>query len=1318
MKKMKKSVIRYILALMMAFGVVTQMPMVSQAGISMGNLYFGGEDVEVDFDGTYHEPKFTATGIGDTLKITYTYTDENTNQKVTSEIVPKFRKPGEHFVKASLEGTSGNSTINLSQNSTVTILLNLVMGNITVNATEDGNFTVGWVPVDNADKYKVYYSETSDFSDAFAFEVNKAATSATPLENNVNSNTLYYVKVIPLKLDSSTSSYYEGTASEVVTVKTGLSQEDIKSLPKLSNFDYSSNVMDWQISDAADFYALDYTVGSEITVYLTRDLTVDKSVEALIGVSLDGMGHTLTLSDNKITEGPMTGLFYTIGDAVVQNLNVVANYDNSNGGVTQDNFVYGGILAGDIDNSVIFNCTTAGSVTNSDEGEYVIVLGGIAGLAKNSRIACCTNLADIKFDSLGATNEKTCVGGIVGVAGLDTEILWCYEKAGIVDNRNRKGEPYIGGIAGCMDRAKAISASYCGADVTGTNNNLLIDGDPITFVDASNREDIYACYFDQTGEKNQKCDTNLGEAIEQIIPITKSENAKAYAWVMNTSVQLDAMDSNVAIWGIDDTTKMPCIVNDEEKAVYRIGLSYEDGTSLDKYMYATPGEDITITYTPEKYNLVGVKVGNSTFDAEDNVCTFKMPQNDGNGVLILEKKQYSITYHLDEGENSKENPSTYTFEDEVVLVEPTKEHYNFAGWFQSADFAGGAITKIGKGASGNIEFYAKWEPKKYAIHFADETLKLEDIVVGYGLEIASKKPVDPQSEDNIFLGWYSNEACTEAFEFDKMPGQDVTLYAKWGKISAKDITVEVLEKPVYDGTEKTPKVKLTYKEEVLDSQDYEIAYANNVNAGEAKITITGKKKYEGTKEVAFSISKSDEGLSVAKTTYEVQYGDEPFTVEVTTKGTGKVSFSSSDENVASVDADGKVTIKAIGSATITVVTEEDANYKESKKTVTVKVVKKDHPGKEHTLQLIGKKDASCSQEGYTGDQYCKDCGDLVEKGTVVSKLAHECKVVGRKEATCTATGYTGDLQCSVCNTIVEKGESIPIAPHTPGIESGIIKNATCVEAGTKYIVCAVCKNTYTEVISATGVHGNKEIRDKVEATYTSTGYTGDVYCKDCGTLIERGQLIPKKDATSGLEDQKPSTQTPGTSTQTPGTSTQTPGTPTQGSNGTQTATPVKTGSIVAVNDVTYKVLSDGNKKSVIYMGGDVAASEIEIPEKVTINEASYEVKEVSADAFADYKNLKKITIPKSVTKIGDNAFKNCVELTSVVISKNVTQIGKNAFKGCKKLKKVTFKGTKIKKIGKNAFKNIAKKSVIKVPKSKKSKYKSLLKKSGYKNTVK
>ena len=80
------------------------------------------------------------------------------------------------------------------------------------------------------------------------------------------------------------------------------------------------------------------------------------------------------------------------------------------------------------------------------------------------------------------------------------------------------------------------------------------------------------------------------------------------------------------------------------------------------------------------------------------------------------------------------------------------------------------------------------------------------------------------------------------------------------------------------------------------------------------------------------------------------------------------------------------------------------------------------------------------------------------------------------------------------------------------------------------------------------------------------------------------------------------------------------------------------------------------------------------------------ITEVKAYTFCGFKNLIQVTIPESITTIGDSAFYNCNSLTNVIFAANsqLTAIGQDAFERCWKLTDITIPESVI-SIGKSAF---------------------------------
>ena len=131
------------------------------------------------------------------------------------------------------------------------------------------------------------------------------------------------------------------------------------------------------------------------------------------------------------------------------------------------------------------------------------------------------------------------------------------------------------------------------------------------------------------------------------------------------------------------------------------------------------------------------------------------------------------------------------------------------------------------------------------------------------------------------------------------------------------------------------------------------------------------------------------------------------------------------------------------------------------------------------------KEATCFEEGYTGDTYCRTCDREISKGESIPKNAHNPASVWTTDE----TYHWKECQTVGCGNLIDK------APHSGG-------EATC----TKKAVCSVCDIEYGEVDSNN--HKHTEVRDAKDATCCEAGYTGDTWCTDCNTKIENGTVIP------------------------------------------------------------------------------------------------------------------------------------------------------------------------------------------------------------------
>ena len=178
--------------------------------------------------------------------------------------------------------------------------------------------------------------------------------------------------------------------------------------------------------------------------------------------------------------------------------------------------------------------------------------------------------------------------------------------------------------------------------------------------------------------------------------------------------------------------------------------------------------------------------------------------------------------------------------------------------------------------------------------------------------------------------------------------------------------------------------------------------------------------------------------------------------------------------------------------------------------------------KDHICDVCGK--TVSNHEDANNDHLCDVCGKTVSNHEDANK-DHKCdtcgKVISNHEDTnndhkCDVCGKTvsnhedtnNDHICDVCGKTVSNHEDAN-KDHKCDTCGKVISNHTGGKANCHAkAVCEICQLAYGEKNPANH-DGGTELRNAKAATYTSTGYTGDTYCKGCNTKLSSGTVIPK-----------------------------------------------------------------------------------------------------------------------------------------------------------------------------------------------------------------
>lgn len=456
--------------------------------------------------------------------------------------------------------------------------------------------------------------------------------------------------------------------------------------------------------------------------------------------------------------------------------------------------------------------------------------------------------------------------------------------------------------------------------------------------------------------------------------------------------------------------------------------------------------------------------------------------------------------------------------------------------------------------------------------------------------------------------------------------------------------------------------------------DFTYDHINNVNVAEADqdnaptIIIQGIGNYTGELRIPFTIKRRKQP-DIPNSTLYASY---------ISKVVGEVELSGGWE-WASGDREKALAVGEAVQATAEYTGNDWDLYEKTVQEVTIIRRKCEHPG--DMLELRNEVTGSTCENGYSGDTYCIQCGELVDKGEVIP-APHNLECINEKAATETTPGNIEYYVCHKCGKYFEDEDAE---------WETTLEKVTIPAWGTP-----VPDQTPVPTQEATAQPGPTQTAEATKVPVPTQ------------KASEQPTEIPTQQPSA--TDTVPNPAIPEQSTApTPGQ----PAVPTASVTPVQTAQPdqtpvaapadeqkkpAKKGKLITDSQGNcYKVTSSNMKKpTVTFYSPGAKVKKVVISERVRIGGIYYYVTAVRSRAFEGNRKVTSVQLGIKINKIGDRAFRNCRKLRELYIQ-------------CTKLKPDD--------IGNRAFDNVCSGLRVSVPRSKLEEYKKMLRDKGLKKTI-
>ncbi len=596
-----------------------------------------------------------------------------------------------------------------------------------------------------------------------------------------------------------------------------------------------------------------------------------------------------------------------------------------------------------------------------DAGKYAVTVEQTAGSNSNYKIKFVDGTFTIQPKAITVTADKK--SKIYG--SDDPELTW--KAVGVAEgdelkhiSAKRDSGQNVGTYAITLSQTEGANANY---KISFVDNTFTIDAKTAKVI----VDDKTKTYGDKDAALTYQTEGLVkGESVAVTVSREAGEDVGTYKI---TAAQADGANSNYAITFVDGTytinKKAATVIAEDQSKTYgdpdakltykaeglvkgdsleKITLSRKAGEDVGTYAItavqadgANKNYDLTFkagTYTiGQKAITVTAEDASKTYGAADPVLTYKADGLVGTDTL----SDISAT------RKSGENVGTYT----ITASQKDGSNSNYKIMFADGTFtihpknvtlAAKDITINGDGSF----VYEGTEKKPTVVVLdGDKVIPASEYTVSYKNNVNASKDVTDEAEKPVVI------------ITDNEGGNYVVNGSKIFEIAKADPELSVSAVPDKTYGDEAFALEVTKKGEstptFASSDDKVLTVDKNgkvtlVGAGKATVTVAmAESRNYNAKDttVEINVQKKDASLTVAQIVYEVTYGDADFTISgITSEGETGVQFTNSDDSVVTVDENGKISIRKVGEAEITLSMTESANYKPISEKVTVKVAPK------------------------------------------------------------------------------------------------------------------------------------------------------------------------------------------------------------------------------------------------------------------------------------------------------------------------------------------------------------------------------------------